>query len=194
MEEYLYIILGIIWLVVSLLGNKKKKQAQQTQQPQQRTRPVPSTNRETTENSQPIPRKEKDFEVLFEEFFGTEKQQPEVQQSPQPAAQPLPESETSYYDERWERDKEEVKFPQHVMSQYENLESLEEDYQFSAEGKIATIEDLIKSYDSADEKDLLEDSDLTLVDLNNENQKQQDFEFDARKAIVYSEIINRKYF
>ncbi len=199
MEELLYIFLAIIWLVISILGSKKKKQQQQ-QQKQQRQETQPSRSEETREyqpappTSQQEKEPSKDFEELLEDFFGAETKPKEKKPQPQEASRPAYTKERTYQDDR----KPERRFNEDIISEkveeFEGADAITDDYEFSAEGKIETIEDLIRSYEDEYEKTEEKDKELEVVDLDEEYVAKEDFEFDGRKAIIYSEIIKKKYF
>lgn len=199
MEDFLYIFLAVIWLVISILGNKKKKQAQQ-QQKQQRQEQQTARTEETREypSAQPTSQQEKepskDFEELLEDFFGAEPKPKEKQPQPQEAPRPAYTQERTYQDDR----KPERRFNEDIISEkveeFEGADAITDDYEFSAEGKLETIEDLIRSYEDEYKKIEEKDKELSVVDLDEEEAPQEEIEFDGRKAIIYSEIINRKYF
>ena len=202
MEEFLYIFLAIIWLVISILGSKKKKkqQQQEQQQKQQRQETQASSSQETREY-QPVPptsQKEKepskDFEELLEDFFGGETKPKEKQPQPQEAPKPAYTQERTYQDDR----KPERRFNEDIISEkveeFEGAEAITDDYEFSAEGKVETIEDLIRTYEEEYKKIEEKDKEIEVVDLDAEYVAKEDFEFDGRKAIIYSEIIRSKYF
>jgi type II secretory pathway pseudopilin PulG len=199
MEDFLYIFLAVIWLVISILGSKKKKQAQQ-QQKQQRQEQQSARNEETREypTAQPTSQKEKepskDFEELLEDFFGAEPKPKEKQPKYQEATSPAYTKERTYQDDR----KPERRFNEDIISEkveeFEGADAITDDYEFSAEGKVETIEDLIRSYEDEYRKIEEKDKELIVVDLDEENVPEEEIEFDGRKAIIYSEIINRKYF
>ena len=202
MEEFLYIFLAIIWLVISILGSKKKKQQQQQQQQQkQQKQETQPSGREESREYQPAPstgQKEKepakDFEELLEDFFGAETKPKEKQPQPQEAPKPAYAQERTYQDDR----KPERRFNEDIISEkveeFEGTEAITDDYEFSAEGKVETIEDLIRTYEEEYKKIEEKDKEIEVVDLDAEYVAKEDFEFDGRKAIIYSEIIKKKYF
>lgn len=202
MEEFLYIFLAIIWLVISILGSKKKKKQQQQEQQQKQQRQETQASRsEETREYQPAPptsQKEKepsrDFEELLEDFFGGETKPKEKQPQPQEAPKPAFAKERTYQDDR----KPERRFNEDIISEkveeFEGAEAITDDYEFSAEGKVETIEDLIRTYEEEYKKIEEKDKEIEVVELDEEYAAKEDFEFDARKAIIYSEIIRSKYF
>ncbi len=191
MEDFLYIILAIVWLVISILGGKKKKKQAQEQQQPGRSEPQP------IEQESPTGEKENDFEDLLEDFFGSDapkpRKQSDEQPTPQKASRPAYTEERSYDDGKssdyrfgGEQKAEEVE-------KFEGAQAIDEDFEFTAEGKVETLEDLIKKHQQIEQKILEEDAKIDVVELDEEVVPVDDFEFDARKAIIYSEIINRKY-
>ena len=204
MEELIYIFLAIIWLVISILGSKKKKQQQQQQQQQQQKQQRQETQASGSEKAReyqtapPTSQKEKepakDFEELLEDFFGTETKPKEKQPQTQEAPRPAYTQERTYQDDR----KPERRFNEDIISEkveeFEGADAITDDYEFSAEGKVETIEDLIRTYEEEYKKIEEKDKEIDVVDLDDEYAAKEDFEFDARKAIIYSEIIKSKYF
>jgi hypothetical protein len=186
MEDYIYILLAIVWLVISILGSRKKKQAQQQGQhpPTAEPRPI---------EADPLPKQGKnDFEELLDDFFGSETTTKEKPVEPQ--ATPKPSFTQQYRTRKEEPDHTfNENQPDPELEKFQGADAITDDYEFSAEGKVETLEDLIKSYERSEQKILEEDAKISVVDLDEEIISPKDFEFDARKAIIYSEIINRKY-
>ncbi len=172
MEDFVYIILLVVWLLVSFLRKKPKK------------RPEPAKRKEPATAEGDL-----SMEDMLEDFFGGGKKKKEqsrhadalegeeefVQpvrsnESPEPAY-----AEAATIPPRYER---------HV-----GKTGVSEDFEFSSEGKIMTIDDLIKSHKT---KEAME---LALAE------EQQDAEarghlpdFDLKTAVVFSEILNKKYY
>ena len=216
MEEFVYILLAIVWLVISILGGRKKKASKP---------PAPKSYEEpaTTTSTTPTSEKKSEFEDLLDDFFGADT----TVKKPQPAPQPTYMEErdqrrmddrsrderrrdASSMEERDERRRddrsrderrddgrrfENSPFEEVAAEEVEKFEgAVEEDFEFSAEGKVETLEDLIKSYERSNKKTEEEDAKLAVVELDEEETFKPDFDFDARKAIIYAEIINRKHF
>ncbi len=202
MEDFLYIFLAVIWLVISILGSKRKKKAQQEQkqqrQVQQETQTVKREEVPEYQTAQPTSQKQnepkRDFEELLEEFFGGETQTREKQPKRQDAPAPAYSQERTFQDNK----KPERRFNEDIISEkvedFEGADAITDDYEFSSEGNVETIEDLIKSYEDEYKKIDEKDKELVVVDLDDEDSTKEEFEFDGRKAIIYSEIIKRKYF
>lgn len=191
MEDFLYIILAIVWLVISVIGGKKKKKQAQEQPQPHRSQPQP------IEREEPTSKKESEFEDLLDDFFGSDspktKEQPQPESAPQRAPQPAYTEERSYDDGKssdyrfgGEQKAEEVE-------KFEGVQAIEDDFEFTAEGKVETLEDLIKKHQEREQKILEEDAKIDVVELDEAVIPVDEFEFDVRKAIIYSEIINRKY-
>jgi hypothetical protein len=195
MEDFIYIILAVVWLVISVLGNKKKKaqQQQQQQQPPQPYEQAPQPSRSPENQPQPEP---SEFEVLLDDFFGqktttVERRQPEpvIEKDKHVFSDEYTfEGATSLEDDPFQHQMQEYDF-----NKYDGKGTVESDYEFAAEGHIETIDELIKSYGEQERIAEEKDSQLVVVDLDEQEETIKEWEFDARKAIIYSEIINRKY-
>ncbi len=172
MEDFGILIMILIWLVISFL-RKKPKDAKS------KGKPRPATQQE--------PQQETDFEEMLEEFLGGGKKK-EKQQEPVEVEEPERKHETAA--ERHYREKEEeLHRKEGTEKEYEEFVGVEEDFEFSSEGKIETIEDLIKSH--KDKEPVLE---VEEVDGDQGEGIRDDLpDFDLRKAVIYSEIYNRKY-
>lgn len=182
MEDFIYIILGIVWLVISILGGLKKKQASPTTQ----SRPQPQE--ETLPEPGPMP----EIEDMLDDFFGTGKkrQQPEHAEEeevyhPQ-HEQYLPQNDEVVY-ESYEEPAEQD-YPK-----YETKYAVSEGYEFSSQVMHGTLDNILEQYRLSDERAKQEDSQMAVEDLDTQGTAAPAFEFDARTAIIYSEIINRKY-
>jgi hypothetical protein len=191
MEDFVYVILAILWLVISIVGNKRKK-AQQQQQQQQQAKPTPARQetRQEQDYETTLP-KTSEFEVLLDQFFGEDTTKPmktetldapEIDYSPEYTYQES-ENEPFTYDE----------IPETEPHKFGGMAAIEDNYEFSAEGNVETIEDLIKSYNDQQRQAEEKDAEIVVVDLDEEEVGEKDWEFDGRKAIIYSEIINRRY-
>lgn len=191
MEEFLYILLAIVWLVISLVGNKKKKA--------KAGQPAPPTHSSEPVETAPAPQKEKEgseFDDILEEFFGTDTSKPK-ETKPQPSAQKQDYTpEKSLHDERLDTSssQEQEYITDEELKKFEGTQAIEDDFEFSTEGKVETLEDLIKSYDDRYRQMDEQDKALEVVELDDEEYVSEEFDFDGRKAIIYAEIINKKYF
>ncbi len=189
MEDFVYILLAAVWLVISLLGSKKKKKPQSAPQP----KPQSYEEAETveTETQQPPVAKESDFDDMLEEFFGTDdkpKQKPTAEPKPQPAYS----EERTYHDDSSRHQPGSEKMSDEKVSKYEGATAIDEDFEFSGQKKAESLDELIKIYEERYKITDEEDKKLSVVDIEKQDQE-TDWEFDGRKAIIYSEIINKKY-
>lgn len=191
MEDILYIVLGIIWLIISIVGGKKKKK-QTTPQPRQNTTSEQGTSSSPVIEQEPTTEKPKgaNFEDMLEEFFGGDSSTKENS----PTNSPVAEEDQSYagYGEEILEESQERKVPEKIK-EFEG--TMQHDFEFTTEGKIETLEDRIKAIEKQDRETAEKDNELKVVDLDGgEIDESKGIDFDARKAIIYSEIINRKYF
>ncbi len=172
MEDFGILIMILIWLVISFL-RKKPKDAKSTGKPR------PATRQE--------PQEETDLEEMLEEFLGGGKKK-EKQEEVVEAEEPERAHETAA--ERHYREKEEMlQKKEGTKKEYEEFVGVEEDFEFSSEGKVETIEDLIKAH--KEKEPVLE---VEEVDGDQEVGVRDELpDFDLRKAVIYSEIYNRKY-
>jgi len=187
MEDFIYIILGIVWLVISIIGGKKKKQQGQKPKPTTyRSEPQPI---ETTQQPQNTG---SDFEDMLEDFFGTGSNKPKDQPAPQPSM--TKEKPHSFDDYQPEIESMET-IESDKMSDFKGTYAVESDYKFSSQpSKAESMDDIIRSYQQRDKQIKDEDEKINVVDLDVSEAFASDIDFDARKAIIYAEIINRKYF
>jgi hypothetical protein len=186
MEDFIYIILGIVWLVISIIGGKKKKAGKT---PQPRTSQSEPRAGETTQTPQNTG---SDFEDMLEEFFGTGSKKTKTEPAPQPSM--TKESPPSYDDYTPEIESLET-IDSDKISEYKGTYAVDSDYKFSAEpSKAESMEEIIRSYQLRDKQIKDEDEKINVVDLDVSEALSSGIDFDARKAIIYSEIINRKYF
>ncbi len=184
MEDFIYILLAIVWLVVSIIGGRKKKLAQQAKN-------NPQTREVETYNT-PTPTAKSEIEDMLEEFFGTGTSKP----TPAPARQPEPvltdEEYTPFQDYKPITESlETIEEPQY--RDYQGVFTVSEDYNFSAESKNESMDELIRSYELSDQLAHEESAKLAVEDIHGTQGIMAGFEFEARKAIIYSEILNRKY-
>ncbi|MFW5892228.1 MAG: hypothetical protein ACOCUQ_02375 [Bacteroidota bacterium] len=181
MEDFFYIILAIFWLVISLLGGRKKKQQSAPTNSDQQT--APTVSQEQTQ--EPV-----ELEDMLEDFFQGESKKKKEKQV---------QGETfQNYEDQYQGDENmmgtDVK---NIAGSSEEIKKFEgeigSDFEFASEGKIETIEDRIKSYDQDIHNINKEDEKIEVEELD-EELNYGDIDFDGRKAIIYSEIINKKYF
>jgi hypothetical protein len=194
MEEYFYIILLIIWVVVSLFKKNKAKQKQAAPQPK-------------SQESQAEPAGDEiDLEQMLEEYLGggTKKPRPAPVESRQHDNNR--DEKREYSDQRRDDTQPvyasqddiprsvygEDSMPEDMDDMYQGYQEelgVKEDFEFSAEGEVQTIEDLIRSHAR---KDALLQAQAEMEERRMEAEGELP-PFDLRTAVVFSEILNRKY-
>lgn len=175
MEDFVYIILVIAWLVISIMKRKPKSDTP--------AKPRPASQPETTSAPRPI-----DLEEMLQDFFGKK-----AEPTPEPEPEPVREQtaiERSY--ERQEQqyasyDDDYINMPEPVFEEFPGQEAVVEEYKFITEIREQTIDDLIRI-------NAAEDARLLAAQLAEENAERADLpDFDVRTAVIFSEILNRKY-
>jgi hypothetical protein len=183
MEDIVYIILAIVWLVISVLGGKKKKQAQQ-----QQTRPARPAYEEKT-----APPPGSEIEDMLEEFFGKPSKptesEPVAEQEPEPVFKN--EEHTFEYEPDHQESLETIE--ETDFKKYEYQEPVASDYQFAGATYAGSLDDIIRQYQESDEKALEEAAKLSVVDLDMNKAVTTTFDFDPRLAVIYSAILNRQH-
>lgn len=199
MEEILYIVLGAAWLIISFLGNKRRKQAQ-AQQTEEEEEYYPQEPYPNAPEAKPTS-KQTEFEVLLDEFFG----EPTKTQTPKSAEVVVEEMtieperrvfSEDYTFQGYETYESEVAdfMPAASLEKYQGSSAVSEEYNFSHEGQsLESIDDLISSYSEQDRLADETSEQLPVAGLENEENVLAFQDFDAKRAIIYSEIINRKY-
>ena len=215
MEELIYIVLIVVWLLVSFLKRKPKKGTQ------------PARQQPSAQDEDAVPVEEMEMEDVLEEFFGGGKKKKEKTDST--SGEPVyetreradrPERDEGYRrDERgmerestiWDRESasreresagREDESP--VREQYDSRdESLRKGYEkyegASAEAseiedkspsvdKARTIEELIRSHKKEEAMRQAREEEETGGVKSEEVP-----DFDLRQAVIFSEILNRKY-
>ncbi len=174
MEEFFYLILVVVWLIISLVKRKGK------------TAP-PAGQQKQPPASQP---QEKDLGDLLGEFFGKEQPGHAPDAQPGEAEAAARQMEAQREEELEEVYYEEVQQPEYQQRQQEfaAAQGVREDLQAAADEKAASVEDLIRKHASEDARLQAEEEQAY------GREDQQDVpEFDLRTAVVFSEILNRKY-
>ena len=205
MEEYFYIILLVVWLIVSLYKrNAKSKQ----QAPKQRQQP---------EGTTAMPR-ETDLEQMLEDFFGGGKKSSEpqlerdVEEVPsvtyesveddydripskkeprqtdrEPAYQAWESKAQQSYDDKKRKPSEAEYAEPQYESFYKDTDS--QNHSGLAEmGKVASVDELIRSHAA---KDAMEQA---KAEMEYGSGLSEDIpEFDLRTAVIFSEILTKKY-
>lgn len=163
MEDVIILILAFVWLMYSLYkGLSKKKQAEKTS-------PQPAKQPEGE-------KKGKDFETVFREILGEEEVTTETATEPETAA---------HKPEAFQMEAEE-KMPDE-MEKHTGMTGVGDDFEFSAEGEIETIEDQVEKQKKHKEKN------LEVIELWDEEDEQETLYFDPRTAVIHFEIMKRKY-
>ena len=165
-----YIILSLLFIIISAIGKNSKKQAQQNQsQGRQPSQGKPSP----MDEPQPMPQRgnwPKELEEIFGNVF-TENYETEPEEKPEsiPPKEVIPEPRQTYftYDN----------IPPVIESQ-ENIEVISDTPHLTKEEEESLLESELQFDVETDARNLR---------FNLEN-------FDLQKAVIYSEIINRKYF
>lgn len=161
MGDYLYIVIGIVWVVYSLYSNKQKQQKKRLMEEQRKSQPSsePVQQRPRSIIEQLLdPEQEflKPSTVNFDEYM-----EPEEIKPPE-----IPE-EVSYFNEYQSLEVVKDEVP---ASYFEN--------QYATRGEMNYYDKREMSGSTHDEVPLIED----IAE-----------EFDLRKAVIYSEILNPKY-
>jgi hypothetical protein len=177
MEEFIYIILVIAWLAISFFKKKAKTDAPA------KSRPVPRP--ETTQQPKPI-----DLEEMLQDFFGAKKEEKAPELEPQPVReQTAIERSFEQHDQEYRSfDAEFEPVQKAAFEDHVALDAVSDEYQFSTEARAQTIDDLIKA-NAAEEARILAAEQASGFALEGEGLP----DFDLRSAIIFSEIINRKY-
>lgn len=192
MEDLVYIILAVVWLAISILGGRKKKKQRQSVPQPEMSEPQPIEVETTTK-----PAKKSEFEDMLEDFFGTDKDKPKPEPKPKPEQVFQNENESTFDPPKRDKGGSIQTAPWTYMSEEKKKEfegEVEKDFEFTAEGKLETLEDYIKAYEMTDKKTEEEAAKIAVVDLEEVVPVLAGLDFDPRKAIIYSEIINRKHF
>jgi hypothetical protein len=166
MDDILYILLGIAWILYAFYKGNKKQKAR-------RSGPA-TTGAQKADNPSSV----KDFESVLSQFMGVEEEAEEPEQKPLHA------------NEYFSRSSEEYEKPGLKPKTYETLEgeSLEiiepgiskinkqQKYKRSVEEQKEEIRNILKYHTASHEQTLL-----------------SGYQFDLRKAVIFSEILRRPY-
>ena len=172
MEDIIFILLAFGYLIYSLYKKSTK------QKPEDKPAPQATSQEPKTE------KKERDFETIFREIIGEEE---DAVPKPKPIEAESQEVEQVSSSEKQIIDKKPEEFENHT-----GMTGVGDDFEFSAVGNIETIEDQLKMKDKEENEPEIEVIDLWESDSKKDVISEL-MDFDARKAIIYSEIINRKY-
>lgn len=177
MEDFVYIILVIAWLVFSLMKRKPKSDSP--------AKPRPASRPETTGAPKPI-----DLEEVLQDFFGKKTE-------PQPEPEPQPVREQTAIERSFEKQEQQyasyddddyVNMPEPVFEEFTGEEAVPEEYKFITEIREQTIDDLIRANAAEEARK------RATGELAEETAERADLpDFDGRTAVIFSEILNRKY-
>lgn len=177
MEDLIYIVLIIVWLLVSFLRRKPK------------TQKTPQKQTESAAGSEPLLAEEEvNMEDMLEEFFGTKKKKKEEPVKPDPIFESAEKRHQADYNDGRQhtvRRKEEPMKP--AYEQYSGKTVVSDDFEFASDGKVQTIDELIKAHKAK------EAAELALAEEKYGTVDSDIPEFDLRTAVIFSEILNKKY-
>ncbi len=163
MEDIIFILLAFAWLMYSLYQKQSKQ------------KPEDKPESQAPDDEPQTEKKEEGFETIFRDVFGEEEVSAErkpretFEQAETPQPQPEKQKPEGY-------------------DKHSGMSSVDDNFEFSAEGEIETIEDQVKKQKQQEEKV------LEVIDLWDEEENENEvWDFDPRMAIIYSAIINRKY-
>ena len=159
MDDFLYIIIGILWVVYSLYTNKQKQQKKRMMEEQRRQVEVPEA----------APRRS-----LLEELLDAEVKLPE----------PIVEAEEEQYEPEYNNTVE-AWSAENIVPENESLEKIEEEVSasyFEQQYNLRARVDTVKP-------------DRVHPAFSEEDEEMADFDedFDLRKAVIYSEVLNPRY-
>ncbi len=192
MEELIYIVLIVIWLLVSFLKRKPK-----AGKPADKQQPVQG-------EAAPADDKEVTVEDMLEEFFGSEakKEKPEKVEPVFDASARDAKKDDGYErledirekDLRDQRDEspmwsQEQKKKDPRIEQHEGKGGVSESVEFASDKKQQTIEELIASHKQEEAMRAAREEGYDEGGAGLEGIP----EFDLRTAVIYSEILHRKY-
>lgn len=176
MDDILYIIIGIVWLAVSIYQSQRKMKQKQQKAAQQKLEREEETDQTYEEQT---PKKKSFIDQILEEMNKEEESTPYSEPVPPPPPPPpvRNKSENYYKNKSVENYMSRSDMPESESGlsgeYYEKSRIRKRDYRaFSQENK---KEETTHFYDYDDEIDDFE------------------FDFDLRNAVIYSEILNRPY-
>jgi hypothetical protein len=181
MDDFLYIIIGIVWVVYSLYSNKQKQQKKRLMEEQRKSQPSP-----LPEQQQP--------RSIFEQLLDPEPDMPEpttetiTQPFTEPLTQPINKpargpfddylNPTSYY-------APEISGNESYRPENQSLETIKEEISASYfENQYETRGEM----NYYDQRKMAESTHNEVPFLEEHAE-----EFDLRKAVIYAEILNPRY-
>jgi len=182
MDDYLYILIGIIWLAVSIYQSQRKMKQKQQKAAQRRM--------ENTEDLQDgeeeyMPKRRSFIDEIFEELNkeGGEYPYGETVSSPPPST-PSP-----YKTD--ERPSDGNRYGAYSVESYRSAADMTEPgSELSKEYFRKTRDFIITGYVSIPQTEL---NPMRLIDDEDDENEGFEFDFDLRSAVIYSEILNRPY-
>lgn len=187
MEDLIYILLAVFWIVLGVIGNMKKKKAAQAQK---QTKEAEAAQ----DPAEAAPKPKTEFETIFEELLG--ESESELEYEEQEAAQPAREKYEEYSQkEDYKFDHEKQEPP--AYEQFSEGLKVENDYEFASQKSI-TIDEMIKAIEESDENrpeitSLGDESSYYESSGQPDDDIIENLIYNPQKAILYSEIINRRY-
>jgi hypothetical protein len=164
MEDLIYILLGLVWIILAVYRNKQKKKLREAAKPN------------TAESTEEEVYRERDPGSLLEEILLG-------QQDPKPVMDP--ETIMTDYDISEGQEVEGTRFTT-------SKPTLEFEEEYNRLG-ITSEEELDKD-DAGKADPKKENSDLEVEIMGKEEGGAGGFDFDLKKAVIYSEILNRQHF
>lgn len=173
MDDLIYGLLVVAWVVYGIYSASKKNKAKGSQQPT--SRPATSQSKDT-------------IEAVFESFFQGS--------SPNPLATPHPYSQPEYVEESPDYENLDSYQDQNMVERYEESDYLDVVPEPFIESKIDTYSgtDNVQQaivVDQEDENDTIKNSAIDHVDLANE--EEESVVFDLRQGILAQAILERPY-
>jgi len=193
MEDFVYIILIVIWLLVSFLKRKPKADKQAD---------VPSAGQGETDSGES---REVTVDDMLEEYFGSgeKKEKPEKQEPVFNASDRRRDDrheriedrrEKELLDQRdetpmWGKEGRKVSKRKPEAEKYADKGHTSEDQKKASEAELKTIDELIASHKKQEAMRLAREEADDSATAGLEGLP----EFDLRQAVIFSEILNRKY-
>ncbi len=173
MDDFLYIIIGIVWVVYSLYSNKQKQQKKRLMEEQRKSQ------------QSPLPEQQRPRSI-FEQLLDPE---PEI---PEPLPEPVPQAYTKNtngpfddYLNPGSAYTPEIPANEPYRPEYQSLETTKDEVsasyfenQYESRGVVSYYDNRVMAESTHNEVPILEEISE---------------EFDLRKAVIYSEILNPRY-
>lgn len=173
MDDFLYIIIGIVWVVYSLYSNKQKQQKKRLMEEQRRSQ------------SAPLPEQQRPRSI-FEQLLDPE---PEI---PEPISEPITQTYTKTtdgpFDDYLKSGKTytpEIPANDPYRTEYQSLETTKDEVSASYFENQYESRGGMSYYDNREMAESTNNEALLHEEISEE--------FDLRKAVIYSEILNPRY-